>query len=101
MFTDEEVRLAIEAEEQHNRVASCIHLENGRTMVTQEFESVLYLDQLMKTAKRVGYSTEPVSRLVKTRVGRTEVRLTLAGKRLQVACKLYKGACYMGWGGMN
>lgn len=97
MFTDEEVKLAKQAEWHHELIANgCVHLPDGTKLVTGEFDSVMYLERLMKTAKRIKSSNEDLSRLVEGRFGNRVVRCTRLGHALLLACKLYHEFFFVG-----
>lgn len=99
MFTDEEIKLAMEAERHHELIANgCTHLPNGEKVVTYEFDSVLYLEQLTETAKRIKSSDGDVSKLVAARGGQRVVRFTKLGNALLLACKVYRECLLVGVG---
>lgn len=98
-FTEEDIKLAEEAERYHELIASgCTHLPDGTTLVTGEFDSALYLERLMKTVKKLRTSKDEVSNLVEVRAGRRVAPLTRLGNELALACKLYRECFYVGQG---
>lgn len=98
-FTEEDIKLAEEAERHHELIANrCTHLPDGTMLVTSEFDSALYLERLMKTVKKIRTSKGDLSSLVEVRGGRRVARLTRLGNELALACKLYRECFYVGQG---
>lgn len=99
MFTKEEIKQAIQAERHHELIAnSCTHLPGGEIMLTEEFDSVRYLERLMKTAKQLRSTSEAATIPVRGRGGRQITRLTRLGQDLLLACKLHHESLYAGVG---
>lgn len=99
MFTEEEIKQAIKAEQHHELIAnSCTHLPGGAIMLTDEFDAVRYLERLMKTAKQLRSSNEAVANLVSGPGGRHIIRLTRVGRDLLLACKLNQESLQVGVG---
>ena len=99
LFTEEDIQEAEEAERQHKLVAQgCIHLPNGKMAVTHEFDSTLYLERLMKSAKRIRFFEGDVCRLVQVRARHRVVRLNRLGLSLLLACKSYRECALVGAG---
>lgn len=98
LFTEEDIREAEEAERHHKLMAQgCIHLPSGKIVVTHEFDSTLYLERLMKSAKRIRFFEGDVCRLVVVRAHRV-VRLNRLGHSLLFACKSYRECAFVGAG---
>ena len=101
ILSEEDIKLTIEAERQHELIAKgCVHLSDGTKVVTREFDCVLYLERLMDTAKKIASSKDDVSKLVETKAGsgRYVVRFNRFGRALILACKVYQERFLVGIG---
>lgn len=92
MFTADEVEAVIEAERWHELIANrCVHNADGTRLITNEFDSVEYIDQLFKTAKAIANSKTEMSKMT----AGSMPRFTLLGNKLYLACKDYRKNFYV------
>jgi hypothetical protein len=101
MFTDKEINQVEEAERFHELIANgCTHWPDNKKAITGEFNTVLYLERLMKTAKQIASSNDDISKLVdaRTSAGNRVVRFNRLGHALLVACNDYRDNFFVGSG---
>lgn len=75
-----------------------VHLPCGKSLVTHEFNSVLYLNRVMKAAKRIRFFKGDVSKMVLSWRHKRIVRLNRLGQSLLLICKEYRAIAFVGMG---
>ena len=97
MFSNEDIRDVIRAEKNHEVIANLIHLPIGKVMATAELSSVVFLESLLKTTKRIAGSKSDVSVRAESN-GKAYYRFSQDGRKLYDACNQYRDHFYM-WDG--
>src|SRR5690606_37542160 len=98
-FTEEDFLEAQEGERKLELLSrGCTHLPSGESVITHEYDSVIYLDRVMRIARRIRFFKGDVCRMVagwrKARI----VRLNRLGNSLLLICKQYHTVTTAGFG---
>lgn len=99
MFTDDDFLEAQEGEQKLELLSrGCTHLPGGKSVMTHEFDSVLYLDQVMRIAKRIRFFKGDVCKMVAGWRKNRIVRLNRLGSSLLLICRQYHTVTTVGIG---
>lgn len=98
-FTEEDFQEAQEGERKLELLSrGCTHLPGGKSVITHEYDSVIYLDRVMRIAKRIRFFRGDVCKMVagwrKARI----VRLNRLGHSLLLICRQYRAVITVGIG---
>lgn len=97
MFTSDDIRTAIQAEEFRELASSMIYMPNGQTIVPQDFSVPYYLDSLTRLGKALSLESKAIT-YVRGRsgnnAGRSVTRLTKLGADLYQATRQYRSTLF-------